>query len=45
MKVVGIFDPTSIDYVEKMKEVTDGYAYKFSELLDINIFARNGIKI
>lgn len=35
MKVYGIFDKSSQDYVEEIKSVADGYAYKFSELLEV----------
>lgn len=30
---VGVYDDSSKDYVEQMKEVTDSYIYKFDELL------------
>ena len=35
MKVCGVFDKSSEDYVEDIKSVTDFYIYNFSELLDI----------
>jgi hypothetical protein len=33
MTVIGVYDDTSKDYVDEMKEVCDGYIYNFSELL------------
>ena len=33
MTVYGIYDDTSVDYVEEMKKATDRYIYKFKELL------------
>ena len=35
MKVCGVFDESSADYVEEMKSVTDYYIYDFKELLNI----------
>lgn len=35
MTVVGIYDDSSIDYVDDIKNVTDGYVYKFEELLNM----------
>ncbi len=35
MKVCGVFDESSADYVFEMKSVTDYYIYDFKELLDI----------
>lgn len=32
MKVCGVFDPSSEDYVEEIKQVADHYIYDFSEL-------------
>jgi FMN phosphatase YigB (HAD superfamily) len=37
MKVCGVFDESSIDYVDKMKSVCDYYIYDFNELLKIII--------
>ena len=37
MKVCGVYDKSSKDYVEEMKRETDFYIYDFSELLDLNI--------
>lgn len=37
MKVCGVFDKSSIDYVDKMKSVCDYYIYDFNELLKIII--------
>lgn len=37
MKVCGVYDASSKDYVEEMKQVTDYYIYDFSELLGIGI--------
>lgn len=37
MKVCGVYDDSSKDYVEEMKQETDFYIYDFSELLDLNI--------
>ena len=33
MKVIGVYDESSKDYVDEIKSVTDGYIYNFSELL------------
>lgn len=33
MKVIGVYDETSRDYVEEMKAVCDGYIYNFKELM------------
>lgn len=35
MKVCGVFDNSSAEYVEEIKSVSDHYIYDFSELLDI----------
>ena len=35
MRVCGVFDESSADYVEKMKAVCDFYIYDFDELLEI----------
>ena len=35
MTVYGIYDDSSAEYTEQIKEATDGYAYKFSELLNL----------
>ena len=35
MKVCGVFDESSRDYVDEIKSVTDHYVYDFSELLNI----------
>ena len=35
MTVWGIYDASSAEYAEEIKRVTDGYAYEFSELLNI----------
>ena len=35
MKVCGVFDKSSVDYVDKMKSVCDFYIYDFDELLKI----------
>ncbi len=35
MKVCGVFDPSSADYVDDIKAVADYYIYDFFELLDI----------
>jgi len=35
MTVYGIYDDSSAEYTEEIKKVTDGYAYKFSELLNL----------
>lgn len=35
MKVCGVFDESSADYVDEIKSVTDHYIYDFNELLDI----------
>ena len=32
-KVIGVYDDTSLEYVEEMKALCDGYIYEFSELL------------
>ncbi len=36
MKVCGVYDVSSCDFVDKMKEVCDYYIYDFSELLEID---------
>lgn len=36
MKVCGVYDDSSKDYVEEIKKETDYYIYDFSELLDLN---------
>lgn len=33
MTVIGVYDDSSAEYVEEIKAATDGYIYKFSELL------------
>ena len=33
MQVCGVFDPSSADYVDDMKSISDYYIYNFSELL------------
>ncbi len=33
MQVYGVYDPSSDEYTDEIKEVTDGYIYDFSELL------------
>ena len=33
MRVCGVFDPSSAEYVEEMKQATDYYIYDFKELL------------
>ena len=35
MKVCGVYDDSSADYVDDIKRITDYYIYDFSELLDI----------
>ncbi len=35
MVVYGIYDPSSAEYVEEMKAITDGYVYEFPQLLTI----------
>ena len=35
MKVCGVFDESSEEYVDEIKSITDHYIYDFSELLDI----------
>ena len=35
MKVCGVYDESSKDYVNQMKEITDAYIYDFSELLTL----------
>jgi len=35
MKVCGVYDSSSHDYVDEMKAITDHYIYDFSELLEI----------
>ena len=35
MKVCGVFDESSSEYVDEIKSITDHYIYDFSELLDI----------
>ncbi len=35
MKVCGVYDPSSADYVEDIKAATDYYIYDFKELLEI----------
>ncbi len=35
MKVCGVYDPSSEEYIEEMKAATDYYIYDFKELLDI----------
>lgn len=37
MKVCGVYDKSSNDYVDQMKAVTDFYIYNFKELLDLDI--------
>ena len=36
MKVCGVFDESSADYVQEIKTVADHYIYNFSELLELN---------
>ena len=36
MKVCGVFDKSSADYVDDIKAITDHYIYDFSELLGID---------
>ena len=35
MKVCGVFDESSADYIEQMNDVCDFYIYDFNELLEI----------
>ena len=35
MKVCGVYDESSADYVDEIKEASDYYIYNFNELLDI----------
>ena len=35
MKVCGVYDDSSSDYVNEIKGITDFYIYNFNELLDI----------
>lgn len=35
MKVCGVYDPSSADYVEEIKAATDHYIYDFEELLNL----------
>lgn len=35
MKVCGVFDESSVDYVEQMKSICDFYIYDFDQLLEI----------
>ena len=35
MRVCGVFDPSSAEYVEEMKQATDYYIYDFKELLTL----------
>ena len=35
MPVCGVYDPSSKDYVEQLKAITDYYIYDFQELLDL----------
>lgn len=37
MKVCGVFDESSRDYVEEMKAATDGYIYDFRQLPDLEV--------
>ncbi len=37
MKVCGVYDDSSKEYITDIKEVADYYIYNFSELLDIDI--------
>ena len=37
MKVCGVYDDSSKDYVDAIKSVTDAYIYDFSELLSLEI--------
>ena len=37
MKVCGVYDESSRDYVEEMKAVTDGYIYDFRQLPELKI--------
>lgn len=37
MKVCGVFDTSSADYVDEIKLETDYYIYDFSELIDLNM--------
>lgn len=37
VKVIGVYDPFSDEYVEDMKKICDGYIYKFKELLDYDL--------
>ena len=36
MRVCGVFDESSAEYVEQMKAVCDFYIYDFNELLEID---------
>lgn len=36
MKVCGVYDDTSKEYIAEMKQITDYYIYDFAELLDID---------
>lgn len=37
MKVCGVYDESSRDYVEEMKAATDGYIYDFRQLPDLTV--------
>ncbi len=37
MKVCGVFDETSQDYIDEVKNITDYYIYNFSEILQLNL--------
>lgn len=37
MMVCGVYDDSSKDYVEQIKEIADYYIYDFAQLLDLNI--------
>jgi len=37
MKVCGVYDDSSADYVEEMKQATDCYIYDFRELPELQV--------
>lgn len=37
MRVCGVYDASSADYIEEMKNATDHYIYNFSELLSVRL--------
>ena len=41
MKVCGVFDESSVDYIEQMKSICDFYIYDFEQLLKMKYYPKS----